>query len=114
MTTNVYPAEPWDSKFKKQSAGDNLEKKKKTNKQTSCVQDDIMHSICFSQSMNKCKREQSVTIFIASVNVTLNSLRILAWLFNLLLQACSGGAALSKSNCEKASQTKQNLVSVEY
>ena len=34
MTTNVYPAEPWDSKFKKQSAGDNLEKKKKTNKQT--------------------------------------------------------------------------------
>ena len=34
MTTNVYPAEPWDSKFKKQSAGDNLEKKKKqTNKQ---------------------------------------------------------------------------------
>ena len=106
MTTNVYPAEPWDSKFKKQSAGDNLEKKKE--------QDDIMHSICFSQSMNKCKREQSVTIFIASVNVTLNSLRILAWLFNLLLQACSGGAALSKSNCEKASQTKQNLVSVEY
>lgn len=108
MTTNVYPAEPWDSKFKKQSAGDNLEKKKKKE------QDDIMHSICFSQSMNKCKREQSVTIFIASVNVTLNSLRILAWLFNLLLQACSGGAALSKSNCEKASQTKQNLVSVEY
>lgn len=85
-----------------------MEKKKKKE------QDDIMHSICFSQSMNKCKREQSVTIFIASVNVTLNSLRILAWLFNLLLQACSGGAALSKSNCEKASQTKQNLVSVEY
>lgn len=111
MTTNVYPAEPWDLKFKKQSAGDNLKKKKK---RTSCVQDDIMHYICFYQSMNKCKREQSVTIFIASVNVTLNSLRILAWLFNLLLQACSGGAALSKSNYKKASQTKQNLVSVEY
>lgn len=39
-----------------------------------------------------------ITIFIASINVTLNSLRMLAWLFNLLLQACFGGAALSKSS----------------
>lgn len=39
-----------------------------------------------------------LTILIASLNVTLNSLRMLAWLSNFLLQACSGGAALSKSN----------------
>lgn len=43
-------------------------------------------------------RKKLNTIFIASVNVTLNSLRILAWVFNFLLQASDGGAALSDSN----------------
>ena len=50
----------------------------------------------------------SLTIFIASINVTLNSLRILAWLFNFLLQACFGGAALSKSNYRVTNQQNQH------
>lgn len=67
----------------------------------------------FPQSVNLYEREQSLTILIASINVTLNSLRILAWLFNLLLQACSGGAALSKSNYKKHTH-KQKLVNLQY
>lgn len=34
----------------------------------------------------------------ASLNVIVNSFRILAWQFNLLRHACGGGAALSKSS----------------
>lgn len=40
-----------------------------------------------------------ITICMASLNVMLNSLRMLAWLFNFLLNACSGGAAPSISSC---------------
>lgn len=52
----------------------------------------------YNQNQYRNIKNIQITILIASINVTLNSLRILAWLFNLLLQACSGGAALSKSN----------------
>lgn len=45
--------------------------------------------------------ERITTILIASINVTLNSLRILAWLFNFLLHACFGGAELSESSYKK-------------
>ena len=34
----------------------------------------------------------------ASRKVIVNSFKILAWQFNLLLHACGGGAALSKSS----------------
>lgn len=60
------------------------------------------------ESINKYNN-MAFTILIASIKVTLNSLRILAWLFNLLLQACSGGAALSKSSCRKSAS--QNISS---
>lgn len=45
------------------------------------------------------QRLPAYTIFIASMNVTLNSFNLLAWLFNLLLHAWLGGAPPSKSNC---------------
>ena len=38
------------------------------------------------------------TILMASLKVIVNSFKILAWQFNLLLHACDGGAALSKSS----------------
>ena len=38
------------------------------------------------------------TILIASLNVTLNSFNLLAWLLSFLLHACSGGEPSSKSS----------------
>lgn len=50
------------------------------------------------------------TILIASLNVTLNSFNLLAWLLSFLLHACSGGEPSSKSSWllqkKKASHNK--------
>lgn len=49
------------------------------------------------------------TILMASLKVIVNSLRILAWQFNLLLHACGGGAAQSKSSYGYKKQYKSKV-----
>ena len=63
-----------------------------------------------SSAATKNVENPSLTILIASTNVTLNSLRRFAWPFNFLLHACSGGEALSKSNCKGRRTLKRIFV----